>query len=332
MHVLVTGALGYIGSHFCLRALAEEHTLLLLDNVATDASKAVLDTIVTHAKSPDRVEFVSIDLCDRAATHDLFRQHKKIDGIVHFAAVKDASGSLDAPFIYYENNVGASLNLFQEAYDAGVYRIVFSSTAAVYSPDAKQPCREDSPVQSATPYGKSKHMAETILSDGIAAYPDLRAVALRYFNVAGADSSGVLTSVLLADKDKSLLSAILKVARGEKAYLSVYGRDYETRDGTAIRDYIHVVDLVDAHLQALYFMDKQAGFHVFNLGNGKGYTVLEMVERFETVNGVQIPMQDEPRRPGDLMAVYADTTRALQILGWKPTHDLDRIVGDVWGV
>ncbi|MDF1678300.1 MAG: UDP-glucose 4-epimerase GalE [Legionellaceae bacterium] len=329
MHLLVTGALGYIGSHFCLRALAEGHTLVLLENASTDVSKAMLDAIVTHAKNSDKVQHVSIDLCNRAAVKRLFKQHKKIDGIVHFAALKNASGSLDEPFAYYENNVSASLNLFQEAYAAGIYRIVFSSTAAVYSPDAKQPCREDSLIQPATPYGKSKQMAETILSDGVAAYPDLRAVALRYFNVAGADSSGALTSVLLADKDKSLLSAILKVARGKQAYLSVYGRDYETRDGTAIRDYIHVVDLVDAHLQALYFMDKQAGFHVFNLGNGKGYTVLEMVERFESVNGVQIPMQDEPRRPGDLMAVYADATRALQVLGWKPTHDLDRIVGDV---
>ncbi len=173
-------------------------------------------------------------------------------------------------------------------------------------------------------------MAETILSDSVFAYPKLKAVALRYFNVAGADSSGALTPILLADKDASLLSAILKVARGQKEYLSVYGNDYETRDGTAIRDYIHVLDLVDAHLDALKFMDKQEGFHLFNLGNGEGYTVLEMVKRFEAVNGVQVPMKNESRRPGDLMAVYADATHALNELHWKPTHDLDRIVGDVW--
>jgi UDP-glucose 4-epimerase len=330
MRLLVTGALGYIGSHFCFRALEKNHELLLLDNVMNNSSQVILDAIITHAKHPTHVQFFNIDLCDKAALALFFKNNQSIDGIVHFAALKNASGSLALAFDYYENNVSASLNLFQAAYRAGIYRVVFSSTAAVYSPDAEQPCRENSNIDPATPYGKSKHMVETILSDAVFSYPQLRVVSLRYFNVAGADSSGALTSVLFADKDASLLSAILKVARGQKEYLSVYGDDYQTRDGTAIRDYIHVSDLVDAHLNALHFMDNKTGYHVFNLGNGKGYTVLEMVEAFQSVNGVKIPMQNEARRPGDLMAVYANAERAFNELAWKPTRDLARMVGDVW--
>ncbi|MDX2346269.1 MAG: UDP-glucose 4-epimerase GalE [Legionella sp.] len=330
MRLLVTGALGYIGSHFCFRALEAGHDLLLLDNAVSDASKIILDAIVTHAKNLNSVQFFNIDLCDKAALALFFKENTGMDAVVHFAALKNASGSLKLPFEYYNNNVAGSLNLFEAAYQADIHRVVFSSTAAVYAPDAAQPCLETSKINPATPYGKSKHMTEVMLSDCAHAYPKLRAVALRYFNVAGADSSGALTSVLLADKDASLLSAILKVARGKKEYLSVYGTDYETRDGTAIRDYIHVLDLVDAHLDALNFMDKQDGFHVFNLGNGEGYTVLEMVKEFEVVNNVKIPMQNEPRRPGDLMAVYANPERAKSQLGFKPSCDLARMVGDVW--
>ncbi len=297
----------------------------------SDASRIILDAIVTHAKKPELVQFFNLDVRDKASMALFFKENKAIDAVLHFAALKDASGSLDLPLEYYENNVTGSLNVFEEASKAGVHKIVFSSTAAVYSPDAKQPCLETSEINPATPYGKSKHMSEVMLADCVSAHPDLRAVALRYFNVAGADASGALTSVLLADKDASLLSAILKVARGQKEYLSVYGTDYETRDGTAIRDYIHVLDLVDAHLDALKLLDKQDGYHLFNLGNGEGYTVFEMVEAFEATNGVNIPMQHEARRPGDLMAVYANADRAVQSLGFKPTRDLARIVGDVWG-
>ncbi len=330
MRLLITGALGYIGSHFCFKALDAGHDLLLLDNHVDDASKIILDAIITHAKDVKRAQFFDLDLRDKAGLKSFFKAHEGISAVVHFAALKNASGSIAVPFEYYESNVSGSLNLFETAYAAGVHRVVFSSTAAVYSPDAKQPCLETSEINPATPYGKSKHMTEVMLSDCVVAYPELRAVSLRYFNVAGADNSGALTSVLLADKDASLLSAILKVARGQKPYLSVYGTDYETRDGTAIRDYIHVVDLVDAHLKALLFMERKEGFHVFNLGNGEGYTVLEMVDAFERVNQVKIPMENEARRPGDLMAVYANPERAFDLLQFKPKHDLSRIVGDVW--
>ncbi|MDF1646034.1 MAG: UDP-glucose 4-epimerase GalE [Legionellaceae bacterium] len=330
MRLLVTGALGYIGSHFCFRALEQGHELLLIDNAVSDVSKIMLDAIISHAKQPGRVQFFHIDVRERAALHLFFKDNPKIDGVIHFAALKNASGSLNEPFEYYHNNVSGSLNVFDLAYQAGIHKIVFSSTAAVYSPDAKQPCLESSEIKPVTPYGQSKYMAEVMLSGAVFAYPQLKAVALRYFNVAGADSSGALTSILLADKDASLLSAILKVARGQKDNLSVYGQGYETRDGTAIRDYIHVLDLVQAHLDALSFMETNDGFHVFNLGNGEGYTVLEMVERFEAVNRVKVPMQHEPRRPGDLEAVYANAERAFSQLRWKPTRNLDRIVGDVW--
>ncbi len=330
MHILVTGALGYIGSHFCFSALEQGHTLVLLDNAKTDISKVMLDAISTQAKSSTRIDFFNIDTRDRAAVAAMFQKQNKIDAVVHFAALKNASGSLDKPFLYYNNNFTGSLVLLEEMHRAGVHHIVFSSTAAVYSPDAAQPCLEDSEIAPVTPYGKSKHMTEVVLADCVAAHPELRSVTLRYFNVAGADSSGALTSILLADKDTSLLSAILKVARGQKEYLPIYGDDYETRDGTTIRDFIHVSDLVEAHLKALHFMEHHEGARVFNLGNSKGYTVLEMVKRFEVVNGVELSVKHEARRPGDLMAVYANAERALSELNWKPTRDLDRIVGDVW--
>jgi UDP-glucose 4-epimerase len=262
MRILVTGALGYIGSHFCFKALDQGHELLLLDNATTDLSKVILDAIVTHAKQPQRAQFFHLDIRNKQGLEAFFKANTGIDAVVHFAALKNAAGSLDAPFLYYENNVTGSLNLLDALHQAGITRVVFSSTAAVYSPDAQQPCRESSEINPATPYGQSKYMTEVMLSDCVRAHADLNAVALRYFNVAGADSSGALTAVLLADKDKSLLSAILKVARGQAKYLSVYGNDYETRDGTAIRDYIHVLDLVDAHLKALDFMDQTSGFHV----------------------------------------------------------------------
>lgn len=330
MRLLVTGALGYIGSHFCFAALLDGHELLLIDNVASAISKAMLEAIQQKAPRPEDVRFFNVDICDAAAVNAFFKENGEIDAVVHFAALKSAPGSLEEPIAYYETNVCGSLNLLDAMMRTGVHHLVLSSTAAVYAPDAKQPCSETSHIHPITPYGKSKHMFEVMLSDLAAANSEFKATALRYFNVAGADGSGALTSVLLADKDASLLSAILKVARGKKPYLSVYGNDYETRDGTAIRDYIHVLDLADAHLKALSFMQKNDGFHIFNLGNGQGYTVLEMVEAFERVNQVKVPLEMKARRPGDLMAVYANAERATKDLGWQPTRDIERIVGDVW--
>ena len=330
MRLLVTGALGYIGSHFCFMALKQGHELLLLDNAMHDTAMLALGAIRAQAQEPEAVLFFNLDVRDAPALHNFFQNNQGIDAVIHFAALKNAPASLLEPVDYYQNNVLGSLNLLEAMARVHINRIVFSSTAAVYAPDASQPCDEESMINPLTPYGKSKHMTEVMLSDLAAANKAFQAVALRYFNVAGVDSSGALTSLLLADKDTSLLSAILKVASGKKEYLSVYGNDYETRDGTAIRDYIHVLDVADAHLQALRFMETEAGFHVFNLGLGEGCTVLEMVREFERVNGVTIPMEQKARRPGALMAVYANIARAQGELGWRPQRDLARMVKDVW--
>jgi len=329
MRLLVTGAAGYIGSHFCLAALKEGHELLLLDNLS-NSSQRIVDYIQHQAATPDKAQFFKLDLRDKSALNTLFEKHRSIDAVVHFAALKNAPKSLSEPLVYYQNNVTGTLNLLDTMTDAGIKRIVFSSTAAVYAPDAKQPCAETGEIDPVTPYGKSKWMSETMLSDMVAAYPDLRAVAFRYFNVAGSDGSEELTSPLLADTDASLLSSILKVAHGNKPYLSVYGNDYDSPDGTGVRDYIHVLDLARAHLRGLDFIENNEGFRVFNLGSGQGYSVLETVKCFEKVNKLSIPIQYEARRSGDLFEVYADTTCARRELDWAPTCDLSRIVGDVW--
>jgi len=303
--------------------------LLLLDNL-TNGSEAAIESIQRQAGASNKALFLKLDIRDKDALDGLFKQHTSIDAVVHFAALKNAPKSLLEPLAYYQNNVRGTLNLLDAMREAGVQRFVFSSTAAVYAPDAEQPCSEMAAIDPVTPYGKSKLMGETMLSDIVAAYPEIRAVAFRYFNVAGSDGSEELTSLLLADSDSSLLASILKVAHGEKPYLSVYGNDYDSSDGTGIRDYIHVLDLVDAHLRALDFMEDNEGFHVFNLGSGQGYSVLETVKCFEKINNVSIPIQYEARRPGDLFEVYADTTRARQALNWEPTCDLERIVGVVY--
>jgi UDP-glucose 4-epimerase len=329
MRLLVTGAAGYIGSHFCLLALREGHELILLDNLS-NSSQAVIDYIQSQALTPDKVPFYELDVCDRAALHAFFEKNTAIDAVVHFAALKNAPKSLAEPLAYYQNNLTGTLNLLDGMMKVGIKRFVFSSTAAVYAPDATQPCSETGEINPMTPYGKSKLMSETALSDMVAAYPEIRAVAFRYFNVAGSDGSEELTSLLLADTDASLLSSILKVAHGKKPHLSVYGNDYDSVDGTGVRDYIHVLDLAEAHLRGLSFMEKNKGFAVFNLGSGQGYTVLETVRCFEKINNMTIPLQYEARRAGDLFEVYADTTRAREALNWKPTCNLERIVGDVW--
>jgi len=329
MRLLVTGAAGYIGSHFCIAALKAGHELLLLDNLS-NSSQSIIDYIQSQAATPETAQFFKLDLRDKAALSALFKKHTSIDAVVHFAALKSVPKSLAEPLVYYENNVTGTLNLLDTMAEAGIKRFVFSSTAAVYAPDAKQPCVEAGEIDPVTPYGKSKLMSEAMLSDMVAAYPELRAVAFRYFNAAGSDGSEALTSLLLADTDASLLSSILKVAHGKKSYLSVYGNDYDSADGTGVRDYIHVLDLADAHLRALDFMESNEDFHVFNLGSGQGYSVLETVKCFEKVNKLSIPIQYEARRPGDLFEVYADTTRARRELSWEPKCDLERMVGDVY--
>ena len=329
MQLLVTGAAGYIGSHFCLAALKAGHELLLLDNLS-NSSQSIIDYIQHQAITPNQAQFVELDLCDKAALDALFKTHNAIDAVVHFAALKNAPKSLLEPLAYYQNNVTGTLNLLDAITEAGIKRFVLSSTAAVYAPDAKQPCAETGEIAPLTPYGKSKLMGETMLSDMVVAYPELRAVAFRYFNVAGSDGSEELTSHLLADTDASLLASILKVAHDKKPYLAIYGNDYDSPDGTGVRDYIHVLDLAEAHLCGLDFMENNEGFRVFNLGSGQGYTVLETVKSFEIINNMTIPLQYEARRPGDLFEVYADTTRARGDLGWKPKCNLERIVGDVW--
>lgn len=244
MHLLVTGGAGYIGSHFCLEALKLGYKLLVIDN-QLNTQKAIISALQAEAISPDAIQFFDVDLRNKPALQAFFKAQTKIDAVLHFAALSNVSQSTMKPVVYYETNVSGSLNLIEAMRGAGVKRLVFSSSAAVYAPDAEQPCTENSYIAPVTPYGKSKRMVEVMLEDIALAHPDFRVVSLRYFNAAGLDDSGLLRSQLMKEKDASLFSAIAKVLYQEGAFLSVYGTDYATHDGTAIRDYIHVLDLVD---------------------------------------------------------------------------------------
>lgn len=314
MRLLVTGGVGYIGSHFCLAALESGHEILAIDNRVNESEALI-----------NGVQYFNIDIRDQDALNVFFSANKGIDAVIHFAALKNAPASIDCPLDYYENNVLGSINLLVAMQKENINHVVFSSTAAVYAPDAPQPCREDTHIAPITPYGKSKRMVEVILEDAANAHPEFRAVSLRYFNAAGVDESGTQSTHLLKDTDSSLFSAISKVLHKKTPYLSIYGNDYDTRDGTAIRDYIHVSDLADAHLKALEYMKNHKGAHVFNLGQGGGVTVHEVLDAFQT-QGIDVPHQYEPRRAGDLESVYADITRATEQLGWTPRKDLQAIV------
>lgn len=316
MKVLVCGGAGYIGSHMVRHLLANGHQPVVFDNLSTG-----------HREAVGGAPLVEGDLMDRAALAALF-QGARFDAVMHFCARSLVGESVEQPYAYYENNVGGTLNLLQAMREAGVGRLVFSSTAAVFGQPQSPLIDERHATSPINPYGASKLMVERILADAHRAH-GLRSVALRYFNAAGADPSGDIGES--HQPETHLIPNVLRAALGQDGGLKVFGDDYATADGTCARDYVHVNDLAAAHLQALGFMEAHDGAHVFNLGNGHGFTVLQVIEAARRVTGVDIPFERAPRRAGDPAVLVASSARAREALGWAPHYtDIGAIIETAW--
>jgi len=323
--ILVTGGAGYIGSHASVALMAAGHDVVILDNLC-NSSRVVLDGIAAIAgRSP---MFVEGDIRDAALLDQLFARHR-VDAVMHFAGLKAVGESVANPLLYYDNNVYGSLVLLRAMGAHGVRRLVFSSSATVYGAPVNLPIREDFPLQATNPYGRSKLMIEEMLRDVAVADQGWHVAILRYFNPVGAHPSGLIGEAPNGIPN-NLMPYIVQVAAGQRDFLSVFGNDYATPDGTGIRDYIHVVDLVDGHIKALEKLMRSAGVHVYNLGTGKGFSVLEMISAFEQVNAKSVPYRIAPRRAGDVAQSYADPQKAEQELGWKATRGIAEMCADSW--
>jgi len=324
--ILVTGGAGYIGSHTTLSLLQAGFEVVVLDNLC-NSSPASLPRV---ARIADRsATFVQGDIRDSALLERLFTEHS-VDAVLHFAGLKAVGESVSLPLSYYDNNVHGSQVLLQAMSNAGVFNIVFSSSATVYGEPAQIPISEDCPVgQPTNPYGRSKLMVEDMLRDVAASDPRWRIAILRYFNPVGAHVSGLIGE----DPNgipNNLLPYIAQVAVGKLPELAVLGNDYSTPDGTGVRDYIHVMDLAEGHLRALEALKTRTGVHVWNLGTGQGYSVLDMVRAFEAASGKPVPYRVAPRRSGDVATCYADPAKAERELGWKAQRGVDEMMRDAW--
>lgn len=323
--ILVTGGVGYIGSHTVVELQQQGHSVVVLDNLVSSSAK-VLERIAQI--SGCKPMFVEADVRDGNVLDKLFAEHG-FDAVIHFAGLKAVGESVQQPLNYYDNNVNGTLVLCQAMAKAGVFQLVFSSSATVYGPDAPVPYEESMPLgQPSNPYGASKAMVERVLSDLCAADERWAIAALRYFNPVGAHDSGLMGEDPLGIPN-NLMPFISRVAVGELEKLSIFGEDYETPDGTCIRDFLHVMDLADGHCRVLNILDKP-GFHAINLGAGNGVSVLEMVQAFERVTGQTVPYQFAPRRSGDLAACWANADKAMAKLGWRTERSLDQMMEDTW--
>ena len=326
MNILVAGGAGYIGSHTCVELLNLGMEVVIVDNLS-NSNPEVLNRIETVTGK--RPLFYQLDVCDGAALSAVFDAHK-IDCVIHFAGMKAVGESVAMPETYYSNNLGSTLTLCRVMAEHNVKEIIFSSSATVYSGDNTMPLRETSKTGNCTnPYGWTKYMGEQILRDIAFADKEWSVVLLRYFNPIGAHESG-----LMGEDPKgipnNLFPYISQVAVGRREYLSVFGNDYDTPDGTGVRDYIHVVDLARGHVAAIAYTKEHTGTEVFNLGTGTGYSVLDMVKAFEQVNGIPVPYQIAPRRPGDLATCYADPEKSRLQLHWKAEKTLEDMCRDTW--
>jgi UDP-glucose 4-epimerase len=325
MKILVTGGTGYIGSHTCVELLAAGHEVVVVDNLSNSAV-AVADRV--RAISGRALEFVEADIRDRQAMGALFARHA-FGAVIHFAGLKAVGESVEQPLRYYDNNVHGSLVLCETMQAAGVKTIVFSSSATVYGDPATVPIVEDFPLSATNPYGRSKLMVEDMLRDLARADPSWRIALLRYFNPVGAHESGLIGEEPNGIPN-NLVPYIAQVADGRRAVLNVYGGDYPTPDGTGMRDYIHVVDLAVGHVKTLGKLATSPGVVTYNLGTGRGNSVLEMVRAFEQASGKSIPYQIVARRPGDIATCYADPARAKAELGWRAERDVAQMCADSW--
>ena len=326
MKVLLTGGAGYIGSHTCVELLEQGFETVIADDFSNSKPEAVKRIEEITGKS---VALYPIDICDKEALRKLFEE-QKIDAVIHFAGFKAVGESCQKPLMYYRNNLDATLTLLEVMKEFNVNKIVFSSSATVYGESNPIPYVETMPITGCTnPYGWTKLMIEQILKDTANADPELSAVLLRYFNPIGAHPSGRIGEDP-SGIPNNLLPYVAKVATGKLPKLGIFGDDYDTIDGTGVRDYIHVVDLARGHVAALQYVDVHKGVEAINLGSGKGHSVLEVVNTFTKVNGVPVTYEIKPRRAGDLPEFYANAQKAKELLGWKVEYTLEDMCRDLW--
>lgn len=326
MKILLTGGAGFIATHTCVELMAAGHDVVVVDNYVNSQPEA-LRRVEEIAGRP--VKAYEADVCDRAAMDKIFSENR-FDAVIHFAGLKAVGESVHKPLEYYRNNLDSTLTLCETMRRHGCKRIVFSSSATVYGVPDEVPLREDMFCKGCTnPYGWTKYMIEKILQGIVTADPEWSVVLLRYFNPIGAHSSGLIGEDPRGIPN-NLMPYISQVAIGRRDHLNVFGNDYDTPDGTGVRDYIHVVDLARGHVCAIDYMLKHRGESAFNLGTGVGYSVLDMVHAFERVTGKKIPYEIVDRRPGDLATVYSSPDKSAELLGWRAEYDLDDMCRDTW--
>lgn len=330
MKILVTGGLGFIGSHTVVELQNEGFEVVIVDDCSNADEKVLQGIISITGKVPI---FEKLDLREKERVQDFFKRHQDIEGVIHFAASKAVGESVEKPLLYYENNLGTLVYLLQELSQKGKSSFIFSSSCTVYGQADKMPITENAPVKPAeSPYGNTKQIGEEIIRDTCKVTPNLQAISLRYFNPMGAHPSTEIGELPIG-VPQNLVPFITQTGVGLREQLSVFGDDYPTEDGTCVRDYIYVVDLAKAHVVALQRLlegKNRDNYEVFNVGTGKGSTVLQVIQSFERVSGKKLNYQIVGRRAGDITSAYADTTKANEILGWKAKYTLDEAMKSAW--
>jgi len=325
MAILVTGGAGYIGSHTCVELLNAGKEVVVLDNFCNSKPEAIAKIEQVAGR---RVVLYESDLLDRKAVTSVFRENK-IEAVIHFAGLKAVGESVEIPLKYYHNNLTGTIILLEVMAHFNCKKLVFSSSATVYGLSDNVPFRETHPLSATNPYGRTKLMLEEIMRDTYVSDNEWSFALLRYFNPIGAHKSGLLGEEPNGVPN-NLLPFVAQVAAGKLPYLSVYGGDYDTKDGTGVRDYLHVVDLAIGHLNAFDYVLDNKGAEAFNLGTGRGYSVLEIVKAIERASGVTVPYKISARRAGDIPVCYADPAKAKKVLGWEATRDIDEMCEDSW--
>ena len=326
MKILVTGGAGYIGSHTCVELLVAGHEVIVVDNLSNSSPES-LERV--EGLTGKKIVFYEIDLLNEPELDRLFLECQGIDGVIHFAGLKAVGESVAEPLLYYNNNIKATLNLCEAMVRHGVSNIIFSSSATVYGNPDSVPITEDFPLSCTNPYGRTKLMSEEILADICTSRPGWNVVLLRYFNPVGAHESGLIGEDP-RDIPNNLMPYVAQVAVGKLERLSVFGSDYPTKDGTGVRDYIHVVDLAIGHVKALKKIQGNHGVSIYNLGTGKGNSVLEVVNAFSKASGREIAYQLTGRRPGDIAECFADPGKAFIELGWKAERGMQEMCESAW--
>ena len=324
--VLVTGGNGYIGSHTVISLFENGYDVVIADNLSN--SKMEVQNRLEKITGK-RFKFYNVDCCDQDSLRKVFEENK-IDSIIHFAGLKAVGESVKIPLEYYSNNIGSMINVCRLMTEFGVDKLVFSSSATVYGESEDVPFTEESPLGTCTnPYGWTKSMLEQVLTDIQKADPEWNVILLRYFNPIGAHKSGTIGENPNGIPN-NLMPYITQTAVGKRDHLTIFGNDYDTHDGTGVRDYIHVVDLARGHVKALAKIKEKAGLKIYNLGTGTGYSVLDIVKNFEEATGVKVPYVIGPRRPGDIATCYASAKKAYDELGWKAEYGIKEMCADSW--